>query len=62
VPVAMRAGMLSARQSAIIRCVKSRQTPTRSISVSTADVLALLVLDANVTCFCTQCWIASTRL
>jgi hypothetical protein len=43
--------MFRARQSAIIRCVKSRHTPTCSITVSIADVVAVLLLDVNVTCF-----------
>ena len=43
----MRAGRLAAQHSAIIKCAKSRHTPTRSISVSMAEVALLLVLLVN---------------
>ena len=59
--VAKRAGMLSARHSAIIRCAKSRQTPTCSISVSTAEVMALELPEANLVRRCTQSAMALTR-
>jgi len=61
-PVVKRAGMFSARHTAIIRWAKSRHTPTRSVSVSMADVMELLVLDLNLTCDCTHFCTASTRL
>ena len=48
-PVANRAGMLTARHSATIKCAKSRHTPTCSISVSTAEVLELDVFEVKVT-------------
>jgi len=54
--------MLTARHSAIIRCAKSRHTPTCSISVSAAEVLESVVLDMKLTRCCTQAAIACTRL
>jgi hypothetical protein len=39
--------MLRARQMAIIRWAKSRQTPTRSVTVSSAEVVELLVFAAE---------------
>jgi hypothetical protein len=53
--------MLTARHNAIIRCAKSRHTPTCSISVSTAEVLEFEVFDVKVTRCLTQSWIACTR-
>ena len=61
-PVAKRAGILTARHSAIITCAKSRHTPTRSMSVSVAEAFEVVVCDLKVTCLFTQSQTACTRL
>jgi hypothetical protein len=61
-PVAKRAGMLTARHSAIIRCAKSRHTPTCSSSVSIAEVCEFEVFDEKLVRSRTQARIPWTRL
>ena len=53
-PVVKRAGMFTARHRAIMRCAKSRHTPCRVTSVSTAAVLVSELFETNSTWPCTQ--------
>ena len=53
--------MFTARHKAIIRCAKSRQTPTCSTNVSIAEELLLDVPGMNTTRSRTQSAMAWTR-
>ena len=61
-PVAKRAGMLTARHSAIIKWAKSRHTPSVASRVSIAEVLLLDVFWVNAVRCNTQSRMPCTRL